>query len=140
MPDRFNEALNPRKAIYRLYPQAIPGSFGIERPPEVAVQGHLPGQGERARLRCAHPPGKFAEALAVILERNPLPMICGRVCNHPCEEACLRGQIDEPVAIDALERYVADNYLDQVPLPKVADRGPSRWRSSVQGRGPDGRL
>ena len=136
-PDRFNEELNPRKAIYRLYPQAIPGSFAVERtlqksPCKVTCPAGVNVHGYVALVRS----GKFAEALQVVLDRNPLPMICGRVCNHPCEEACLRGRIDEPVAIDALKRFVADNYLDQVPLPAVAERRAERV--AIVGSGPGG--
>jgi heterodisulfide reductase subunit A-like polyferredoxin len=136
-PDPFNETLGLRKAIYRLYPQAIPASFAVERserksPCKVTCPAKVNVHGYVALIRR----GKFAEALQVILDRNPLPMICGRVCNHPCEAACLRGQIDEPVAIDALKRYVADHYLDQAPLPEAPKRHSERV--AIIGSGPGG--
>jgi len=52
--------------------------------------------------------GRFAEATDLVRERNPFPAICGRVCTHPCESKCLRGQLDEPIAIAALKRFAAD--------------------------------
>ena len=52
--------------------------------------------------------GRFAEATALVRERNPFPSICGRVCTHPCESKCLRGQLDEPIAIASLKRFAAD--------------------------------
>jgi len=52
--------------------------------------------------------GRFREAWEVIRETNPLPSVCGRVCHHPCEQACNRGVLDAPVAIRALKRFVAD--------------------------------
>jgi NADH-quinone oxidoreductase subunit F len=52
--------------------------------------------------------GKFAEATDLVRERNPFPAICGRVCTHPCESKCLRGQLDEPIAIASLKRAAAD--------------------------------
>jgi len=52
--------------------------------------------------------GDVDGALAVIREENPLPAVCGRVCFHPCEAACNRGTLDQPVAIHELERWVAD--------------------------------
>lgn len=52
--------------------------------------------------------GKYKESLKVILERNPLPSICGRVCHHPCEFNCRRGKLDEPISIMALKRFAAD--------------------------------
>jgi NADPH-dependent glutamate synthase beta subunit-like oxidoreductase/coenzyme F420-reducing hydrogenase delta subunit/ferredoxin len=51
---------------------------------------------------------KFEEAFASIRELNPLPGICGRICTHPCEAACKRGQVDEPLAIAALKRFASD--------------------------------
>lgn len=51
---------------------------------------------------------KFDEALASIKRQNPLPRVCGRICTHPCESACKRGQVDEPIAIAALKRFAAD--------------------------------
>ena len=52
--------------------------------------------------------GDYEGALAVIKERNPLPLICGRICPHPCEAECRRNLADEPVAINPLKRFVAD--------------------------------
>ena len=50
----------------------------------------------------------FEGAWRLIKEENPFPAICGRVCFHPCESKCNRGSFDEPIAIHALERFVAD--------------------------------
>ncbi len=52
--------------------------------------------------------GRFDEALALIRRDNILPGICGRVCTHPCEEACRRGSVDDPVSIRAIKRFLAD--------------------------------
>lgn len=52
--------------------------------------------------------GNYLEALRVIKERNPLPLVCGRICPHPCEFECRRNLEDEPVAINYLKRFVAD--------------------------------
>ena len=52
--------------------------------------------------------GHFDEALKIIKERNPLPLICGRICPNPCEFDCRRNLVDEPVAINPLKRFVAD--------------------------------
>ena len=51
---------------------------------------------------------RFEEAFASIRRLNPLPRVCGRICTHPCETACKRGQVDEPIAIPALKRFAAD--------------------------------
>jgi NADPH-dependent glutamate synthase beta subunit-like oxidoreductase len=52
--------------------------------------------------------GKFQEALKLMKADNPFPAVCGRVCDHPCESYCNRGEIDEPVAINMIKRFVAD--------------------------------
>jgi formate dehydrogenase beta subunit len=52
--------------------------------------------------------GKVMEALQVIREGNPFPSICAYVCTHPCEDACRRGQVDEPIAIRALKRFAVE--------------------------------
>lgn len=56
--------------------------------------------------------GKYQQALQLIREKNVLPGICGRVCTHPCEDSCRRGELDEPVAIRAIKRFLAD-YLEE---------------------------
>jgi NADPH-dependent glutamate synthase beta subunit-like oxidoreductase/coenzyme F420-reducing hydrogenase delta subunit/Pyruvate/2-oxoacid:ferredoxin oxidoreductase delta subunit len=80
---------------------------------------------------------RFAEALEVVRRRCPLPGICGRVCSHPCEAACRRGRTDEPIAIRALKRFVADMERE-FPLP-APPPGPDRpERIAVIGSGPAG--
>lgn len=80
---------------------------------------------------------RFEEALALIEEKNPFPAICGRVCHHPCEAKCRRGEIDEPVAINALKRFVSD----YVPNKKRRISPPSARREekvAIIGSGPAG--
>jgi len=81
--------------------------------------------------------GKFAEALAVIREKVPFPAVLGRVCGHPCEEACRRGRVNEPIAIRALKRFAAahDNGLWK-QNSRVAS--PTGKRVAVVGAGPAG--
>jgi NADPH-dependent glutamate synthase beta subunit-like oxidoreductase/NAD-dependent dihydropyrimidine dehydrogenase PreA subunit len=68
---------------------------------------------------------RFDEALRIIKEDNPLPGICGRVCHHPCETSCRRGELDEPVAIRDIKRFLADY---------EAYRGPVKLEISIQER------
>jgi heterodisulfide reductase subunit A len=80
---------------------------------------------------------KFREALELIREVNPLPAICGFVCHHPCEQACLRQQVDAPVPIMLLKRFVAEQELKQ----GRAARWPARKRKErvlIVGSGPAG--
>ena len=73
-------------------------------PCKVACPAHVPVQGY---LKLAHE-GKYQEALALIKTQNPLPAVCGRVCNKRCEDACTRGDVDRAVSIDAVKKFVAD--------------------------------
>ena len=52
--------------------------------------------------------GNFEAALQVIKDNNPLPVVCGRICPHPCEAKCRRNLVDAPVAINGVKRFVAD--------------------------------
>lgn len=80
---------------------------------------------------------RFADALEVIRRRCPLPGICGRVCHHPCEAACKRGATDQPLAIRALKRFVADQEREMPrPEPPPGARRPERV--AVVGAGPAG--
>jgi NADH-quinone oxidoreductase subunit F len=80
--------------------------------------------------------GRFADALDVIRRRNPLPAVCGRACHHPCEMFCRRGDVDHPVAIRHLKRFVSDRVKD-VGSPRTW-QGPRRGRVAVVGAGPAG--
>ncbi len=55
--------------------------------------------------------GKYREALELIKLENPLPAVCGRICNRRCEQACMRGEIDSPIAIDEIKKFIAAQEL-----------------------------
>jgi NADPH-dependent glutamate synthase beta subunit-like oxidoreductase len=78
--------------------------------------------------------GRFTDALEIVLQRNPLPSVCGRICLHPCEEGCRRCQLDAPVSIAALKRAAADHGVYPQPL-KALPRGGA---IAVVGSGPAG--
>jgi len=82
--------------------------------------------------------GKFTEAYSLIKQRNPLPAICGRVCDHPCEFKCRRGQIDEPIAIKELRRFAADYAFETgfKYTPKV--KAKKEEKVAIIGAGPAG--
>jgi len=82
--------------------------------------------------------GEYREAIDTIRERNPFPAICGRICHHPCETRCRRGELDDPVAIRELKRFAADWYFEHVtedpePFPQTKSQ-----RVAVVGAGPTG--
>jgi len=117
---------------------AVPGTSGAEKqgtspckaecPAHINVQGYVNLAGK----------GKFQEALELIKEASPFPSICGRVCPHPCEAACNRGGIDEPVANHAIERYIADLDLKAAKryMPKIKDKKTDKV--AIIGSGPAG--
>jgi NADH-quinone oxidoreductase subunit F len=80
--------------------------------------------------------GRFEEALEVHRQRNPFISVCGRVCNHPCEVRCRRGEIDEPIAIRDLKRFIAD-WEKEPKLPQKTGL-PKEEKVAVIGAGPAG--
>jgi len=82
--------------------------------------------------------GDYQKSIDTIRERNPFPSICGRICHHPCEVRCRRGELDESVAIRSLKRFAADWYFQNVtedpePFPRTKPQ-----RVAVVGAGPTG--
>jgi heterodisulfide reductase subunit A-like polyferredoxin len=141
LPNEFDRRLGTRKAIFRPYPQAIPNVFGISKaeapaPCRAACPAGVNAQGYVALIAA----GKFKEAYELVRERCPLPSACGRVCQHPCEDVCNRGELDQAVSIRDLKRFAAD-YIDQNPdqyppvKPAAAKMG---THVAVVGSGPAG--
>lgn len=83
--------------------------------------------------------GRLEEAYQINREANLFPELVGRVCHRPCEAACQRGLIDEPVAICHLKRFAADRVRQQGPRPTSAQRQkPGKGKVAVVGSGPAG--
>jgi len=136
LPNRFDENLQDRKAAFKLYPQAMPSAWAIEKtdtapcrltcPAGLNVQGYVQMVKE----------GKFKESLEIIMEQLPLPGVLGRVCPHECEDACRRCQKDAPVAIRDLKRLAADSFDPrevEIPCdPKI------NKKAAIVGAGPAG--
>lgn len=74
----------------------------VNCPAHIAVQGYI----KLAAL------GKYKDALDLIRKENPLPAVCGRICNRRCEFECTRGDIDQPIAIDEIKKFIAEQELD----------------------------
>lgn len=102
-------------------------------PAHIAIQGYLKLAKE----------GRYEEALALIKKDNPLPAVCGRVCNKRCEDACTRGTIDEAVAINDVKRFIAERDLNSdtryIPKPVIPSlRGGFDEKIAIIGSGPAG--
>lgn len=72
-------------------------------PAHIAVQGYIKLASQ----------GRYLEALELIKHENPLPAVCGRICNRRCEDACTRGDVDEPIAIDEIKKFIAQQELEE---------------------------
>ncbi|MBW1667130.1 MAG: FAD-dependent oxidoreductase [Deltaproteobacteria bacterium] len=82
--------------------------------------------------------GNYLEAVRIIKETNPFPLVCGRICVHPCEYVCRRNLVDEPVAINHLKRFAADFEMksgERVQVPRAPETGK---RIAVVGGGAEG--
>ncbi len=138
LPDEFNERLSSRRAAFKLYPQAVPSAFAIEKlgiaPCRDACPSGQRAQGYIALVR----EGRYDDALRVIKEDNPFPGICGRICNHRCEDACNRGQVDEPINIRALKRFVTDKVYSAPWVPPEPAERKYDQRVAIIGAGPCG--
>jgi len=138
LPSEFDENLGERKAIYRKFPQAIPSAFAIDKlgtaPCKAACPTHISVQGYVALIA----DGKYKEALKLIKQENPFPSVCGRVCTHPCETACKRAEVDEPVSIMYLKRFVADLDLNDETkyVPEIKEKKDKKV--AIIGGGPAG--
>ncbi|MBI5581506.1 MAG: FAD-dependent oxidoreductase [Deltaproteobacteria bacterium] len=137
-PNEWDVRTRMRKAIYRPFPQAVPITYTIDKsdrapcvqscPAGVNIQGYVTMVRE----------GNYRQAMRLILERIPLPRSIGRICPAPCEKACRRAKMDEPVAIRQLKRFVADQIgRDDIEIPK-ADPKPPEEKIAVVGAGPTG--
>jgi NADPH-dependent glutamate synthase beta subunit-like oxidoreductase/NAD-dependent dihydropyrimidine dehydrogenase PreA subunit len=136
LPAEFNLGLNERQAIYRNYPQAVPAGFSIDKkdksPCTNACPNHVNAHGYVALIA----QGKYLEAMQVIMRNLPLPGVIGRICPHPCEDACRRGEVDSAVSICALKRFVADQVdIEELPIPEIEKR---EEKVAIIGSGPAG--
>lgn len=83
--------------------------------------------------------GDFEEAYRLAREPNPLPYICGKICAHPCETECRRGDVDEPVAICALKRFATEQHdLGKGHAPGLSVAEPREEKVAIVGSGPGG--
>jgi heterodisulfide reductase subunit A-like polyferredoxin len=137
-PNLFDQGLRDRKAAYKLYPQAMPSAYAIEKrgtaPCKATCPAHVSVQGYIALIN----QGKYREALELFKEAHPFPAICGRVCHHPCEGICTRGDLDEPIAIEYLHRFLADidRSREDRYIPKVKET--REEKVAIIGGGPAG--
>lgn len=107
-------------------------------PCKVECPAHIPVQGY---IKLASQ-GKYLEALELIKKENPFPAVCGRICNKKCEDACTRGNVDDPIAIDDIKKFIADKELEEGTrfVPKLLNQigKPYPQKVAIIGAGPAG--
>jgi len=138
LEDEYNEGLSTRRAAFKLYPQAIPGAFAISKrgtaPCKATCPAHVSIQGYIALIR----ERRYQEALELFKEAHPFPSVCGRVCHHPCEGICTRKDVEEPLAIQYLHRFLGDLDLGSgAPYVPEAE-GEKGEKIAIIGAGPAG--
>ncbi|AQS58735.1 FAD-dependent oxidoreductase [Desulforamulus ferrireducens] len=139
LPNEFNGNIDTRKATYKLYAQATPNAFAIDKrgvaPCKAACPAGINVQGYVQLIKS----GKPVDAWQMIYQEMPFPAVLGRICAHPCQTACNRVKIDDPVQIKNLKRFAADvaySQLEKLPLPvKPVQR---EEKIAVIGAGPAG--
>jgi NADPH-dependent glutamate synthase beta subunit-like oxidoreductase/Pyruvate/2-oxoacid:ferredoxin oxidoreductase delta subunit len=117
------------------------GKWGLEKPESVFMtapcQEVCPAGNPIPQFLYLASERRYEEALEAVLQENPFPGVCGRVCFHPCEKDCHRVQYDEAVSINAMERYVFDVTSDRFPdMPSVSSADSKRV--AIVGSGPAG--
>lgn len=138
VPDEFNADMVSRRAAYIAFPQAVPKKAVIDRagvsPCTYECPAGIKAHGYVARVRS----GEYEEAFGLVLETTPLVGSLGRACYAPCEEQCTRGELEGPLPIRRLKRFIADRHYrrdELTPLEKPEQNGK---KVAVVGSGPAG--
>lgn len=140
--DEYNQLLGDRRAIFKKYPQAVPNKFAMTRQGWAPCYDACPIHGNPSGYVALTAAGRFQEAYESAVANNPFPGICGRICEHPCEQACNRGNLDDPIAIAYVKRFLADWYEKHgekpTPEQKQSSIVENGRKVAVIGSGPAG--
>ncbi len=138
VPDEWNGGMVSRRAAYIAYPQAIPQKALIEHPGASpctdACPAGIKAHGYVSLVRS----GRYEEAFRLVLDATPLVETLGRACYAPCETACTRGELEEPVAIRRLKRFVAERHVADGDGMQIECASPNGRRVAIVGSGPAG--
>lgn len=126
------------KDICLKFPQIVPTTYTIKRIYTSPCKVACPIDTDVKAYLGLISVGKFDEALAVVRKDNPLPGICGRVCVHPCEAECNRKDIDQPLAICSLKRFLADYELKKGREKQKPVKRTKKEKVAIVGSGPAG--
>jgi heterodisulfide reductase subunit A-like polyferredoxin len=138
VPDEWNGGMVSRRAAYIAYPQAIPQKASIEHPGASpctdACPAGIKAHGYVSLVRA----GRYEEAYQLVLDATPLVGTLGAACYAPCESACTRGELEGPVAIRRLKRFVAERHAALNGRTPTAPAEPNGRHVAVVGSGPAG--
>ena len=144
IPGEFDRGLSTQKAIYRPFAQAVPNVFTIKKkgipPCRARCPVHLNAHGYIAAARA----GRFDRGIEIIRKENHFPFagVAGRICTHPCEVDCDRGNVDSPVTIKYIKRFLADwEWKEKGKIDFKEEVKPERKEKvTVIGAGPAGLM
>lgn len=138
VPDEFNADMVSRRAAYIAFPQAVPKKAVIDRagvsPCTYECPAGIKAHGYVARVRS----GEHDQAFDLVLETTPLVGSLGRACYAPCEGQCTRGELEGPLPIRRLKRFIADQRYGQVEPKALEKPEPNGKKVAVVGSGPAG--
>ena len=127
-PDEYRMHTDNKTCPARVCPKLLPAPCHMACPAGIDIPSYMALVGQ----------GRFLEALEVIRQDNPFPWVCGLICPHPCERACVRGHLDEPLNIKYLKAFVADyatRHGEYLPLKPAPANG---RKVAIIGSGPAG--
>lgn len=137
VPDEFNAGMVSRRAAYIAFPQAVPKKAVIERagtsPCVSGCPAGIKPHGYIALIR----KGEYEKAFQLVCEATPLVGSLGRACYAPCEEECTRGELEGPLSIRRLKRFVADKHYEKGHAP-IEVAPPNGKKVAIVGSGPAG--
>ncbi len=138
VPDEFNADMVSRRAAYIAFPQAVPKKAVISRdgvsPCTYECPAGIKAHGYVARVRS----GEYEQAFDLVLETTPLVGSLGRACYAPCEEQCTRGELEGPLPIRRLKRFIADTHYGQAEARTAEKPEQNGKKVAVVGSGPAG--
>jgi NADH-quinone oxidoreductase subunit F len=127
--DEYVAHIRDHRCVAGVCPELVRAPCSNACPAGVQVPGYVSLLGEK----------RYAEALRLHRERNPLASVCARVCFHPCESKCRRGSLDGAVSIRGLKRFMTDQQEDDAVLPSIRESAANAARKiAVVGAGPAG--
>ncbi|RJQ04648.1 MAG: FAD-dependent oxidoreductase [Bacillota bacterium] len=136
--DSFEEGMATRRAAYKFFAQAVPNVYQIDKRGWPACRAACPAGVNGGGYLALTAEGKYDEALALIRERMPFVGICSRICFHPCESDCRRQEVDQPVAINGVKRFLSDWEVKNNLTPAPPEGKKSGKSVAVVGSGPAG--